>query len=119
MSPFLSRAGALAVLCLCACSSSSSSVRGDNDITAAGTCPTHGAQSVNEGYPPSALPTGACNIEGSCNISINIATCCAVDQSPVDEFHCECSDGAWHCVDQYPGGGACVCVDAGATDSGS
>lgn len=129
--PMKSRVFAMSFAAIClaplaACSSSSTSSssssatgeRGDNDITAQGGCPLHGAISLNSAYPLSALPTGSCSVAGTCDVNIN--PCCDPrEASDVDEYECECKDGHWQCVDKLPGEGTCqnTCTDAGPDSS--
>jgi hypothetical protein len=87
---------ALCVVAMAACTSSPP----PQDTPCQPQTPLSDAAGAGSGYPIEALPTGSCVGSASCQMTI-IKPC---DAGPplYDEYACQCTNGAWACVDKYP-----------------
>ena len=75
-------------------------------------CPTH-ATAPSGGYPRSALPSGACDSEETCQLPVlDCDTPGAL--GPINGYVCSCASGTWSCKISQPGGAYCP-SDAGTT----
>ncbi len=67
-------------------------------------------------YPASALPSGACTTETTCELMVEEACACAASttsgETSADVYTCTCNDARWGCALLYPA--ASACGDAGA-----
>ena len=117
----LHRCSLVAFLAVSSCSSSSTgSDSGPLPMCPARQAPKDAPPPLGQGYSYNALPSGACDSsEPKCSLPV-FGPCFGNNEYvgyPLSEYDCECSGGAWSCVNAVQGGGVCGDdADAGASD---